>query len=135
VFQLTDIFVNTEISFRRCVAMGPYLVTLAARYTASFLRLFVPNSLAVPHPSVGSSSFRYASSCRVPRLPDKVFVSPNFRLPRQWCLAFALSLTHTDPHRWGANSWSGRGSLYPTLLAPLPFCAWEGVDPSTMSSF
>jgi hypothetical protein len=42
--------------------MGPYSITLAACYTASFLRLFVPNSLTVPHPSVGSSGFRCTSS-------------------------------------------------------------------------
>jgi hypothetical protein len=68
-------------------------------HTVPFLRLFVPNSLIVPHPFGGSSGFPCTATsapslkpARPERLPDKVSVSPDSRHPRQIISTFALSL-------------------------------------------
>jgi hypothetical protein len=59
-----------------------------------------------------------------------VFVSPNSRHSRQLCFTFALSLLHTQIHTsGGANFWSGRGSPYPALFAPLLFALRRGSTP------
>jgi hypothetical protein len=90
--------------------MGPYFVTPAARYIASFLGLFVPNSLTV-RPPVVSSGFRCPSSlwrpagyhyirpvlkpARPERLPDNVFASPDCRHPWPLCFTLARSFSRS----------------------------------------
>jgi hypothetical protein len=75
-------------------------------------------SLLVP-----SGSLAICSSVSIVDLLDSV--SPH-----------SHSLVHTQIHTsGGGNYWGGRGSPYPGLLAPLSFCAWEGVDPCTVPTF
>jgi hypothetical protein len=103
-------------------------------HTAFFLRLFVPNSLTVPHPFGGvfripvyiflrgdlRSTATSAPSLKPPRperLPNMVPLSPDSRHPRRFffqilCFSYSsLSLSLTQIHTSGDdNSLSGRCS-------------------------
>jgi hypothetical protein len=138
------------VEWQRHSCTGDSVAPAAAHHTSSFLGLFVPNSLTAPRPSLGSSGFRCTSSfwrpagyryirpvlkpARPERLPDKVFVSPDYDI-LDCCVSHSLSLSYTQVHTsGGANSWSGRGSPYPALLTLLLFALERGSTPSTVSN-
>jgi hypothetical protein len=116
-----------------------------ARYTASFLGLFVPNSLTARHPSVGSSGFRGASflgdlrgtATSAPSVSQLVSSGSLTCCSSvlildilDSCALHSLCLSYTQIHTsGGANSWSGQGSPYPALLTPSLLALWRGSTP------
>jgi hypothetical protein len=103
--------------------MGPYSITLAARYTASFLGFFVPNSPKVPPFPPGYLRGTATSALSVSQLVSSGSLTSCSSVPildiLDSCALHSLCLSYTQIHSsGGANSWSGWGSPYPALLTP-----------------